>query len=206
MKKYISVLGLVLLISLNGFSQNVIPLYGSDFEQIDVYYKDTHNDFDNYTGIWKYTSGSTSLTITLQKKIQQTVYNFDGSQYQMDFIVGGYKYVENGIEKINTLSQLSQNLDIIQYRIYGSSIIAPHSIYCMDCGPNDRKLLLGFSEPNRHIDGYEPEMLFQRADRGGVQKLKLIFRTTSGGWEEEGVTPQYTSYTIPFGEYVLVKQ
>ena len=49
-------------------------------------------------------------------------------------------------------------------------------------------------------------MMFQRVDSGGVQKLKLIFRTTSGMIVEEGVTPPYSEYTIPFGEYLLVKQ
>jgi len=49
-------------------------------------------------------------------------------------------------------------------------------------------------------------MIFQRADSGGVQKLKLKFRSIGSLLVEQGVTPPYTSYTVPFGEYLLVKQ
>lgn len=185
----------------------IVPLYNTDIDQSGVYYKDTYNDFDKFVGTWKYTNGSTSLTIVLQKKIQHTVYKNNGAYYDMDFIIGGYKYIENGVEKINTLSQLTENFDYVySYHIAGSYIAGPQSYLCLDCNPNDRVLFLLFTDPNRHIQGYEPQMLFKRVDSGGIQKLELNFRTISGGWEEEGVDPGFTQYTIPFGEYILIKQ
>jgi len=196
----------ILVFSLNCFSQTIIPIYNTDIDQSGVYYKDTFNDYDKFVGTWKYTNGTTSLTITLQKKLHQSVTENNGTTYYMDFIVGGYKYIENGIEKINTLSQLSQSLNVIEYNLDGCSIFGPNSVFCLNCGPNDRVLFLSFTDPNRYIEGFEPQMLFKRVDSGGVQKLELNFRTISGGWEEEGVTPQYTSYTVPFGTYILTKQ
>ncbi|WP_116788401.1 DUF6705 family protein [Flavobacterium psychrotrophum] len=194
-----------ILLSYSLYSQAVVPIYKNSRSAQDVYYKDTFNDFDKFTGTWKYTNGTTSLTITLQKKIKQehTLNKF----YYEDIVIGGYKYVENGVEKVNTLHLLMLNMPSnYDYPIVGTIIAGPGSIYCQGCGVSDRKLLLQFSEPNREVPGYEPEMIFQRADSGSVQKLKLKFRTISGRYDEEGVTPQYTSYSIPFGEYLLVKQ
>ncbi|WP_116788403.1 DUF6705 family protein [Flavobacterium psychrotrophum] len=194
-----------ILLSYNLYSQAVVPIYKNSRSAQDVYYKDTFNDFDKFTGTWKYTNGTTSLTITLQKKIKQehTLNKF----YYEDILIGGYKYVENGVEKVNTLHLVMFNMSSkYDYPIVGNSIIGPGSLYCKGCGVSDRKIRLHFSEPNREVPGLDPEMFFQRADSGSVQKLKLKFRTTSGGYEEEGVTPQYTSYSIPFGEYLLVKQ
>lgn len=184
----------------------VKSLYGAYINVNGAYYKDIYNDFDKFVGTWKYTNGSTSLTIVLQKKLQHYEFN-SNNDYYLDMLIGEYKYVENGIEKINTLSLLSQNLDDpYKHNIFGNIIAGPNSVYCLGCGPNDRKLVLGFVDPNRSIPGYEPQMMFQRADSGGVQKLKLVFRTISGMIVEEGVEPPYTSYTVPFGEYLLVKQ
>ncbi|MCO6147541.1 DUF6705 family protein [Flavobacterium sp. NRK1] len=200
------VLFIIILLSFGSKAQTIKSLYDDEYAAVDgAYYKDTHNDFDNFTGTWKYTSGTTSLTITLQKKTM-TPTKFGSNNIFEDVLVGGYKYIENGIVKINTVPQLYLDLDSIEYYITGNAIIGPNSQYCLDCGPNDRKVLLIFNDPDRYILGYDAQMIFQRADSGGVQKLKLLFRTIGNMIVEEGVTPLYTSYTVPFGEYILVKQ
>ncbi|PZR24458.1 MAG: hypothetical protein DI539_00335 [Flavobacterium psychrophilum] len=198
----------MILFFLNSTAQSPIKsLNDDDYGTIDgAYYKDTENNLDNYTGTWIYTNGTTSLTISLQKKIMMPFYYAPTSIYE-DILIGEYRYIENGIEKINTLSQLSLNLsEAIEYSIHGNIIVKQNSQYCKDCGPNDRKILLMFKDPSCHILGYDPQMIFQRVDSGGIQKLKLKFRTTSGMIVEEGVTPPCTEYKIPFGEYILIKQ
>lgn len=197
---------ILVFICLGCKTQTIVPLYNANFDQSDVYYKDTYNDFDKLAGTWKYSNGTTSLTIVLQKRLKHPVKEY-GLNYDMDFIAGGYKYIEDGVEKINTIPQLTENLDLwYYYHIEGNSIVGPKSGYCLNCGPDDRVFLLGFSDPTRDIPGYEPLMFFKRVDSGGVQKLKLDFITISGGWEEEGVDPGFTQYTIPFGTYILIKQ
>jgi len=198
---------IIFLISFVSKAQTIKSLYDDEYGAINgAYYKDTYNDFNNYTGTWKYTNGTTSLTITLQKKAMK-VRNYGQNTIYEDVLVGGYKYIENGVEKINTLAQLSTDLpNVYSYNIVGKVIIGPNSQYCLNCGPNDRKILLTFNDPNRYIEGYDPEMIFQRADSRGVQKLKLKFRSIGSMLVEQGVTPPYTSYTVPFGEYLLVKQ
>jgi len=200
---------LVVLFSFSCKAQTPVKsLYEDDTDITGAYYKDLYNDFDNFVGTWIYTNGSTSLTITLKKKLQVHRSESNGFNYYMDFIIGEYRYMENGVEKINTLPQLSSALtNPYSYNISGSVIVGPNSQYCLNCGPNDRKILLGFSDPTREIFAFEPEMIFQRADERGVQKLKLKFRTISGSLPKmSGEEPMYTSYTVPFGVYILVKQ
>ena len=131
----------------------VLSLYDDEYGAINgAYYKDTHNDFNNYIGTWKYTNGTTSLTITLQKKTM-VPHTYGQKNIFEDVIVGEYKYVLNGTELINTLPQLTLNFpDVINYNIVGNAIIAPGTGYCYDCGPNDRKIVLIFSDPNRYIE------------------------------------------------------
>jgi len=186
--------------------QTILPLSNSDMDVEGAYYKDVNNDLDNFIGTWKYATGTTSLTITLQKKIMQ---NFDDGhiQYFEDIIIGGYKYIDNGIEKINTLPQLATTLsDNYSYHIVGNVIAEYDSSYCIGCSSGDKAILLQFSDPDREILGMEPEIIIRRVDEGGIQKVKLIFRTISGPIVRDGQLLLYTSYTIPFGEYLLVKQ
>ncbi len=63
------------------------------------YYKDINNVMNDFEGTWLYTSGNTSLKITLVKNTM-----FYNGKYYEDLMVGGYRYIENGVEKINTLS------------------------------------------------------------------------------------------------------
>lgn len=187
----------------------ILSLYDDEYGEVNgAYYKDTHNDLDNYTGTWKYIIGNTSLTITLQKKLMQETSNAASTKfYYEDILVGEYKYIENGIDKINTLSQLLvEQAQTIDYNIFGNAIIGPESLYCNGCSPTDRKMLLFFNDPTCDIMGYEPQMILQRVDSGGIQKLKILFRTISGRLIEEGVTPPCTEYKIPFGVYIMEKQ
>ena len=66
------------------------------------YLKDTYDLLNQFEGIYQYTNGSTILKIVLVKKIQQ----YNGKYYE-DLIIGEYQYIENGIEKINTLSEIN---------------------------------------------------------------------------------------------------
>ncbi|MDA9339446.1 hypothetical protein N9Q68_00585 [Polaribacter sp.] len=63
------------------------------------YYKDINNELNNFVGTWLYTNGNTSLKIILVKSTQY----FNGKFYE-DLLIGGYQYIENGVEKINTLA------------------------------------------------------------------------------------------------------
>ena len=187
-------------------AQIVLPLYENGLDVQGAYYKDINNDLNNFVGTWKYTNGATSLTITLQKKIMQPYSDNTISCYQ-DVLVGGYKYVENNIEKINTLSLLLLNLpNSYDYHIFGNILLPPPATNCDGCLLTMRPVHLGFTDPNREILGMESRMVFARADSGNVEKLRLFFRALSGGLDDPENPRPYDEYTVPFGEYLLVKQ
>ena len=72
-----------------------------------VYYKDIDNDFNRFEGTWLLTNGTTTLTIILEKKVMSYIQNvMSNTNYYRDALVGEYRYVENGIEKINTLPNI----------------------------------------------------------------------------------------------------
>ncbi|MGQ2982455.1 DUF6705 family protein [Flavobacterium sp.] len=196
------------IITANCNAQTILSLYDGERDIQGAYYKDLNNDLNNFVGTWKYANGTTSLTIILQKKeMQNHSYSYNNISYYEDIIVGGYQYIENGIEKINTLSQLSINLPkSYDYHIAGNIILPPAATNCLGCISNMRIVHLGFTDPNRSILGMESRMMFARADSGGVQKLLLKFRALSGGLEDPDHPRPYNEYTVPFGEYLLVKQ
>lgn len=103
-----------------------------------VYYKDTYNDFNKFVGEWKYQQGNKSFTIVLQKR---TMYYDAEENMYVDMLVGEYRYVdENGIEQVNTLSNIN-NTDSFDNNIWGFSIIPFDS--------NNRSVRLRFKDPER---------------------------------------------------------
>jgi len=67
-----------------------------------TYYQD--NVINNYVGTWKWSSGADEFTIVLVKKKSIL------SKYSVDVLSGGYRYVKNGVEQVNTLNDV--NIDI----------------------------------------------------------------------------------------------
>ncbi|TRW23345.1 hypothetical protein FMM05_14220 [Flavobacterium zepuense] len=85
----------------------ILPINDANYpEATGAYYKDLNNDLNRYVGTWKYTNGTTSLTVTLQKKVMQHIINAPYGYYE-DLVIGEYKYILNGVEKINTLPLLT---------------------------------------------------------------------------------------------------
>jgi hypothetical protein len=174
---------IALLFGMVCMAQSIQPLYNGERNIDGAYYKDTNNDLDNFVGTWKYTNGATSLTIVLQKKEMQN-YSDNSISYYEDILVGGYKYVENGVEKINTLPLPAQNLpDNYDYTIFGN-IILPYDPQCIQCVQGKKILYAALDDPHRDITGMESKMIFARADSGSLQKLLLKFMVVSGGVDD----------------------
>lgn|GEM_PF-4599223 len=82
---------------------SVKPLNDLDFiDSSGTYYKDIDNEIDPFLGTWLHDEGSIQFKVVFKKSIQ---YDFRG-RYFIDLLVGEYSYVENGVEKINTLGQI----------------------------------------------------------------------------------------------------
>ena len=93
-KKILLIAGLLLCAGYYGASAQVNP----DDVVPGTYYQD--NVINNYVGTWKWTSGTDEFTIVLVKK----KYNFE--DYSTDVLSGGYRYVKNGVELVNTLNDV----------------------------------------------------------------------------------------------------
>ena len=70
-----------------------------------TYYQD--NVITKYVGTWKWTSGTEEFTIILVKKKR------DLDDHSRDVLSGGYRYVKNGVEVINTLNDVNKNINNI---------------------------------------------------------------------------------------------
>lgn len=183
------------------------PLIGSS--ENGYYYKDFNNYLNVFEGTWVFTNGNTSLTVKLQKKIMGHVTTSDLSiNYYTDAIIGEYKYIENGTEKINTLQNLLNNYsDPIDYNMAMSSVsISSDTNSCINCQQGNIYMRGSYTEPNCDRWMY-PVLSMRYFVENGVEKIDLHFsageRFTSDMY---GNPPPCDEYALPFGEYILIKQ
>ena len=103
-----------------------------------AYYKDTKNQLNPFEGTYIYTNGTTSLKIVLQKKTMSTI---PSHRFYEDMIIGEYQYIENGVEKRNTLNILNINYeDKTRHGINGNLLITGTHLGCPDCGPTEKRI------------------------------------------------------------------
>ena len=141
MKNYINFLAVlfIFLNSCSGQSQILdITTPKEGFVGINgAYYKDTMGVLNGYDGTYVYTNGNTLLKIKLQKNIKTSM---NGAYYE-DLIVGEYQLIENGIEKVNTLSKLTSTSN--SNNISGTRILTGTVLGCDDCRADEKRLRLG---------------------------------------------------------------
>jgi hypothetical protein len=211
-KKLFSVIIAIITLSCKAQSP-VLDLYESNYGSIqNAYYKDLNNLHSQYLGTWLYTNGNTSLKVIFQKRDQ--IYN---NRYYTDYLVGEYQYIENGVEKVNTLNNINTN--------YGSDIeyVRKHNILslswikyastrpkCIECPVNEGRLEMSIDEPAlREIKGLSNSFVLRRFFDNGVEKLKVWFVSDikQGLVFDANDNPVDVSrFSLPFGTYVLAKQ
>ena len=206
------------LASLNLFAQTpVIDKYGeSDFGKITgAYYKDLMGFHNQFVGTWLYTSGSTTFKIYFIPKVMQFIsIPSTGRNYYTDYLIGEFQYVVNGIEIVNTLSNLNQNQsDIYDYNIVS---VAKKSKYsyprCIECSEDEMRLSMRFNEPSRRNiwGGISNQFVIRRFVQNGQEKLKVQFVYTGNGLEVldnmDGSPADLSTFSLPYGEYILTKQ
>lgn len=74
----------------------------SGSKSFNKYLKDKNNMFQNVLGTWKWQQGNSYFEITFNKI---TKYHFGDTKLYADFIVGKYRYVENGV----TIADITNN-------------------------------------------------------------------------------------------------
>jgi hypothetical protein len=198
MKKLIYTI-VVLLVALHSQAQDPIVNIENNkgIRSQGMYYKDVNNLLNPYEGTYIYTNGTTSLKFVLQKKVQA----FDGWLYE-DVIVGEYQYIENGVEKVNTLNNLNINhTDSWDYNIRGNRIIKIGLPGCDDCTPTEKRLRLSLRDT---VSGAWANLIFAKTIVNGQQAINLSLmwdiRTHIYG------TPELTPRSFLGGSFILIKQ
>lgn len=166
------------------------------YEIDNAYYKDTQNLLNPFVGTYIYTNGNDTLKIVLQKKEMSFWYN-----HYEDLIIGEYQYIEDGVEKSNTLDKLNNNYSNGRfYSIDGNLLLNGHSL-CDDCEPNEKHLRGGLVETSTDNSA---EIDFKLTTVGGQPALRVWlywrYRTSY-----DGQAPLQQA-SFPGGEYIMIKQ
>ena len=176
-----------------------------------TYYKDVDSLLNNFEGTWFYSTTNADGTITSLKikfrKVETKEFNspIDGTYYE-DALIGVYRYIDHGIVKFDNLTTLYNDIEYWRFNIRGNRFIGNNGApFCTECLPNEKRLKLLYTEGDR------PEIMssisMRRSTNASGQQI-IIARV----WQVnniitvDDVEPLYTSMTIPFGQYTLVKE
>ncbi|SHI87500.1 hypothetical protein SAMN04488096_105198 [Mesonia phycicola] len=141
--KYIYIITICLLMSaysVNAQNETIVPIENWCTVNLsdDIYYfKDVNNYLDKFVGVWVYSNNNTYLKLEIIKETHQDMnggfpLNLDDFE---DYIVISMQYMENGIEKYNSLP-LTINRD--NPRMSGNNIDAN----------NTNKIKITYAEPS----------------------------------------------------------
>lgn len=68
----------------------------------------TNNDIDKFVGAWRWTSGTDTVEIVLQKQ----VYNIPMTGTSTEILVGWHKYVKNGLLNQSSMQYVGRDVNI----------------------------------------------------------------------------------------------
>tara|TARA_R110001599_G_scaffold91470_1_gene240385 strand:- start:131 stop:733 length:603 start_codon:yes stop_codon:yes gene_type:complete len=200
MKDIYILIGILITISCKAQSP-IINIEDFDFweSQENAYYKDINNYFNDFEGTWLYTNGNTSFKIVLQKKVM----SYTGKFYK-DAIIGEYQYIENGVEKINTLPNFNQLLN--NPSLWGSFLLKnSYRPICNNCSPNERRLKITLHDLPRALTG---RFTLKKITINGQPALEGYLwgnGTLIRDLFSDSLSP-YNKLTVPTGTYIFIKQ
>jgi hypothetical protein len=194
---------IALLLVLSTFKTNAqiikdISDYDGDVRVQGAYYKDTQNKLLQYLGTYVYTNGATSLKFVFKKALHK-----NRDLYTEDVLVGEYQYIENGVEKANTLGKFDLNYsadDVWKHSIDGNNIYDAQT-YCDDCYPNEEHLYAGLVDNNAKGSAVFD---IKKTTQNGKEAIRVIV-----GWSlrvQRESDPPLPNPVLPGGYYILVKQ
>ena len=198
--KRILISSLMILFTLTSVRSQIYSIKDLGIRNVEgAYYQDLLNELNRFEGRWLYTDGNTSLELVLEK-----VEEFENGSYREDIIFGGYRYVENGVEKINTILNMPTT-NGFDHMIYGNGL--DNKCFYMpadDCVDGEIRLILGLFEPTNPKHGAEV-VLHYRFHLNSPPTLKAFIVFSYHGKDYPGVpTP---SPILPWqGWYEFVKQ
>jgi hypothetical protein len=163
-----------------------------------AYYKDTKKQLDPFEGTYIYTNGNTTLKIVLQKKTMST---FPSRKYYEDMIIGEYQYIENGVEKRNTLAKFNEKyINGSNHSINGNLLLVGTYRGCNDCAANEKRLAAGLVDYVAHALA---NIQLRRITVNGKAAIKLNLYWEMRSKKEGQVLLE--PFIAP-GDYILIKE
>lgn len=194
---------IIALLSIHCKAQTpIIDVTESELGLPDGYYvKDINSLLNPFEGTYIYTNGTTSFKIILVKKVQQ----FNGRYYE-DLIIGEYQYIENGVEKVNTLNQINTVYnDQRSHNIDGNFVVNNNfrGWKCPQCTTNEKRLSLSIRDAS--TDNYA-RIGMRRITENGQEVMKIkISHVTAQSYNVETQSPP-PDFSLLLGEFTLIKQ
>ena len=174
---------------------------GQDYENTpDYYLKDVNNEFEKFEGEWQYLGVDMSMTLKLKKEEHYQPY--PDTKF-MDLLVGEYQYIENGVEKVNTLADFnSPQVSGYEHNLSGRGYTRFLPGYCEDNStPQEIKISLNITKPTNDDNVIEGKLILRYINDNGIEKLEVcIFDYSTTAYE---VTDRID---MPDGYYEFVKQ
>lgn len=171
-----------------------------NFPALGVYYKDLNNILNDFVGTWKYSKDDNLFEIILEKKFMSSLNGY----YYMDMLIGSYRYVENGIEKVNVINTHDVSFpDGYSNPIMASFILTGKSRGCDLCGINEKWIIGGIRDP---VSQTISNIFIRKSTHYEQEALKITIHYG----EAVGVTadaPERTPISFPPAvEFILIKQ
>lgn len=209
MKSILSAL-LVILSGIIMAQTPILDINTDDYPKTEnAYYKDIDSFYNQFVGTWVYADATKTIRFRFVKK--EMFYNQSVRNYYKDYLVGEMQYIENGVVKINSLdSVLDNHSSILDYSLHSIgktyNDLFPR---CLECPENIERMAMKYNEPTNDDVSLGAAFVMRRADENGVQKIKVQYVFTEGpsGLQFDFETPSTTTgFTIPYGDYTLVKE
>lgn len=201
LKKFLMII--TLLVSVITQSQTIKDINAFPWAEPGVYYKDLNNVLDPFVGTYLYNdpATNTSFKIILQKKQGSLFHSF----YQ-DMLVGAYKFIKNGVVKVDTENDLLNNYpDGRSSVINGYMILDGTERGCTDCLPNEKRILGSINDPNS--TGFVDDLFIRKITVNNQEAIKIYIHHTLEGTRLEGTISLIIPPGYPvFEEFVLLKQ
>lgn len=205
--KYLNIV-LILLFSNNIKSQTIIDITNTSFSSINnayynYYKKDLNNVLDPFQGTYVYTNGNSSFKIILKKMVKQPV----GLHFE-DLIIGGYQYILNGVEKVNTLPYIDvvYSNQFSKHAIVGNGILDNiHRPKCPQCNSSEKRLGIIIRDK---ISERTADILFRRTIMNGQEIMQVKIYNIRGHVIDVGdpSTLNQPAFALPSGEFTMVKE
>lgn len=195
--KTLSIYLAILLIACACKAQSNIKAMNGNYSQ-STYYKDIDNELNNFSGVFVYENGSSILKFVLQKKLALPGMS-DGVTYTEDRLIGEYQFIENGIEKSNTLANMNTPF-AIGHSISGNNLLLGNIRGCDDCNSNEFRLEVWVADATTHS---RAQIILRKRVISGQPALEAnIWWQTRTRTEDEILPPT----PFPGGVFTLLKQ